>query len=86
VDSSLVKFVRHSPIGNEQDRIATFSVIDKAFAKRRKMMRSAVSVLFNDAEESLIAAGVDPTLRGEALDIGKFYQIGQQLIKHNSTK
>jgi 16S rRNA (adenine1518-N6/adenine1519-N6)-dimethyltransferase len=86
VDSSLVKFVRHKPIGNEQDRIATFSVIDKAFAKRRKMMRSAVSVLFNDAEESLIAAGVDPTLRGEALDIGKFYQIGQQLIKHNSTK
>lgn len=86
VDSSLVKFVRHTPIGNEQDRIATFSVIDKAFAKRRKMMRSAVSVLFNDAEESLIAAGVDPTLRGEALDIGKFYQIGQQLIKHNSTK
>jgi 16S rRNA (adenine1518-N6/adenine1519-N6)-dimethyltransferase len=86
VDSSLVKYVRHKPIGNEQDRIATFSVIDKAFAKRRKMMRSAVSVLFNDAEESLIAAGVDPTLRGEALDIGKFYQIGQQLIKHNSTK
>lgn len=86
VDSSLVKFVRHKTIGNEQDRIATFSVIDKAFAKRRKMMRSAVSVLFNDAEESLIAAGVDPTLRGEALDIGKFYQIGQQLIKHNSTK
>jgi len=86
VDSSLVKFVRHKPIGNEQDRIATFSVIDKAFAKRRKMMRSAVSVLFNDAEESLIAAGVDPTLRGEALDIGKFYQIGQQLIRHNSTK
>ena len=44
VDSSLVSFVRHEPLGDEDQRVATFSVIDKAFAKRRKMMRSAVGL------------------------------------------
>ena len=86
VDSSLVRFVRHEPLGDEDQRVATFSVIDKAFAKRRKMMRSAVGELFDDAEGNLIAAGVDPTIRGEALAIAQFFQIGKQLIKHNSTK
>ena len=42
--------------------------------------------LFDDAEGELIAAGVDPTIRGEALAISQFLQIGKQLIKHNSTK
>jgi 16S rRNA (adenine1518-N6/adenine1519-N6)-dimethyltransferase len=50
------------------------------------MMRSAVGELFDDAEGNLIAAGVDPTIRGEALAIAQFFQIGKQLIKHNSTK
>ena len=86
VDSSLVSFVRHAPLGAEDLRVATFSVIDKAFAKRRKMMRSAVGELFDDAEGELIAAGVDPTIRGEALAISQFLQIGKQLITHNSTK
>ena len=86
VDSSLVSFVRHEPLGDEDKRVATFSVIDKAFAKRRKMMRSAVGELFDDAEGNLIAAGVDPTIRGEALAIAQFFQIGKQLIKDNSTK
>ena len=86
VDSSLVSFVRHEPLGDEDQRVATFSVIDKAFAKRRKMMRSAIGELFDDAEGNLIAAGVDPTIRGEALAIAQFFQIGKQLIKDNSTK
>jgi 16S rRNA (adenine1518-N6/adenine1519-N6)-dimethyltransferase len=78
--------VRHPNLGTEALRVATFSVIDKAFAKRRKMMRSAVSELFDDAEGNLRKAGVEPTIRGEALDISQFLQIGKQLIKHNSTK
>ena len=86
VDSSLVSFIRHAPLGDEDQRVATFLVIDKAFAKRRMMMRSAVGELFDDAEGYLIAAGVDPTIRGEALAIAQFFQIGKQLIKHNSTK
>ena len=87
VDSSLVRFDRHAPLGSESERIATFAVIDEAFAKRRKMMRSALGQLFGGkAEEYLNNAGVDPTIRGEALSVEQFYEIGKQLIKHNRTK
>jgi len=87
VDSSLVKFDRHAPLGSESERRATFAVIDEAFAKRRKMMRSALGQLFGGkAEEYLNNAGVDPTIRGEALSVEQFYEIGKQLIKHNRTK
>jgi 16S rRNA (adenine1518-N6/adenine1519-N6)-dimethyltransferase len=87
VDSSLVRFDRHEPLGSEIERIATFAVIDEAFAKRRKMMRSALSQLFNgQAEDYLNNAGVDPTIRGEALSVEQFLEIGKQLIKHNRTK
>ena len=87
VDSSLVRFDRHEPLGSESERRATFAVIDEAFAKRRKMMRSALGQLFGGkAEEYLNNAGVDPTIRGEALSVEQFYEIGKQLIKHNRTK
>ena len=87
VDSSLVRFDRHEPLGSESERIATFAVIDEAFAKRRKMMRSALGQLFGGkAEEYLNNAGVDPTIRGEALSVEQFLEIGKQLIKHNRTK
>ena len=87
VDSTLVRFDRHAPLGSESERIATFAVIDEAFAKRRKMMRSALGQLFGGkAEEYLNNAGVDPTIRGEALSVEQFYEIGKQLIKHNRTK
>ena len=87
VDSSLVRFDRHEPLGSEIERIATFAVIDEAFAKRRKMMRSALSQLFKgQAEDYLNDAGVDPTIRGESLSVEQFLEIGKQLIKHNRTK
>jgi len=87
VDSSLVRFDRHEPLGSENERIATFVVIDEVFAKRRKMMRSALSQLFKgQAEDYLNNAGVDPTIRGEALSVEQFLEIGKQLIKHNRTK
>ena len=87
VDSALVRFDRHSPLGNESERLATFAIIDHAFAKRRKMMRSALTQLLGaNTQEYLLAAGIDPTIRGEALSVDQFFQIGKQLIKHNSNK
>ena len=82
VDSALVRFDRHSPIGSEAERVKTFKVIDHAFAKRRKMMRSAISEIFGGsaaAEVALIRAGIDPTIRGEALTVAQFAQIAQQI-------
>jgi 16S rRNA (adenine1518-N6/adenine1519-N6)-dimethyltransferase len=87
VDSALVRFTRHAPLGDERQRSATFSIIDQAFAKRRKMMRSAVAHLFTgQAEDYLIAAGIDPKIRGESLTVGQFFQIGEQLLLQGSTK
>lgn len=87
VDSSLVRFDRHPPLGSENERVATFVIIDQAFAKRRKMMRSALNQLIGtDAEKLLLDSGIDPTIRGEALSVAQFFQIGKQVIKHNSSK
>jgi len=87
VDSSLVRFDRHLPSGSEAERIATFEVIDLAFAKRRKMLRSALAKLFKtDLQLALTKAGVDPTIRGEVLEVADFLKIGKQLINEKSTK
>ncbi len=84
VDSSLVKFVRHAPAGDEATRLRVFEVIDAAFAQRRKMLRSALSELFSahgrKAEECIAAAGIDPTARGEVLVLSEFMQIANTLV------
>jgi 16S rRNA (adenine1518-N6/adenine1519-N6)-dimethyltransferase len=81
VDSKLVGFKRRPTPGDEILRKKVFSIIDLAFAQRRKMLRSALSSMYGGsaaAEEVLTAAGTDPTLRGEALDIHAFCAIAKQ--------
>ena len=78
VDSKLVGFTRHAPLGDEVLRKKVFSIIDLAFAQRRKMLRSALASLYGSssaAEEILIKADIDPTLRGEALEVKSFCRI-----------
>jgi 16S rRNA (adenine1518-N6/adenine1519-N6)-dimethyltransferase len=78
VDSKLVGFTRRETAGSEEMREKVFTIIDAAFAQRRKMLRSALSSLYGSssaAEEILIKAGIDPTLRGEALEVKSFCQI-----------
>ena len=78
VDSSLVRFVRHQSAGDETLRKATFKIIDAAFAQRRKMMRAALSDLCGGsaAASSIIeASGIDPTIRGESLQLSDFIKI-----------
>ncbi len=80
VDSSLVRFVRHQSAGDEATRSLTFSVIDAAFAQRRKMLRSALSQLFSgQAEVAITSAGIDPTIRGEMLVLRDFMAIANTL-------
>ena len=80
VDSSLVRFVRHGAAGNESERTLTFSVIDAAFAQRRKMLRSALSQIFSgQAEDAIARAGIDPTARGETLLLRDFMAIANTL-------
>jgi 16S rRNA (adenine1518-N6/adenine1519-N6)-dimethyltransferase len=78
VDSKLVGFTRRETAGSEESREKVFTIIDAAFAQRRKMLRSALSSLYGSssaAEAILIKAGIDPTLRGEALRIESFCKI-----------
>ncbi len=80
VDSSLVRFVRHEAAGDEAQRALTFSVIDAAFAQRRKMLRGALSELFSGEAEAMITkAGIDPTARGETLLLRDFMAIANTL-------
>jgi 16S rRNA (adenine1518-N6/adenine1519-N6)-dimethyltransferase len=78
VDSKLVSFTRRQTPGDEVLRRKVFTIIDAAFAQRRKMLRSALSSLYGSssaAEQILQRADIDPTLRGEALEITGFCAI-----------
>ncbi|MGQ0847035.1 MAG: 16S rRNA (adenine(1518)-N(6)/adenine(1519)-N(6))-dimethyltransferase RsmA [Sporichthyaceae bacterium] len=76
VDSGLV-LLRRGP-AREGDREAVFKVVDAAFAQRRKTLRAALGGWAGSparAEEILRAAGVDPSLRGEQLDVEDYARI-----------
>jgi len=78
VDSKLVSFTRRQTPGDEVLRRKVFTIIDAAFAQRRKMLRSALSSHYGSssaAEQILQRADIDPTLRGEALEISSFCAI-----------
>ena len=80
VDSKLVSFTRHQPLGDEALRKKVFTLIDAAFAQRRKMLRSALSSIYGSsgaAEKVLMQAGIDPTLRGESLLVNDFCSIAR---------
>ena len=80
VDSKLVAFTRRTTPGDEELRKKVFAIIDLAFAQRRKMLRSALSSMYGGsaaAEAVLTQAGIDPTLRGESLDIHNFCAIAK---------
>jgi len=78
VDSILVRFARAEQPGTEEERVATFALIDAAFQQRRKMLRQSLSVVLGDsaaASARLEAAGVAPTARGEELTVLDFLRI-----------
>ncbi|GAA3397470.1 16S rRNA (adenine(1518)-N(6)/adenine(1519)-N(6))-dimethyltransferase RsmA [Cryptosporangium minutisporangium] len=77
VDSGLVRLERRDPpVG--ASRKDTFAVVDAAFAQRRKTLRAALAGWAGGAvraEAALRAAGVDPTARGETIDVATFTRI-----------
>ncbi len=78
VDSGLVEMVRRPPPETTATREEVFRCIDAAFAQRRKTLRAALAGWAGGAaaaETVLRAAGVDPSARGEQLDIAAFAAI-----------
>ncbi|AXE39475.1 16S rRNA (adenine(1518)-N(6)/adenine(1519)-N(6))-dimethyltransferase RsmA [Acidipropionibacterium virtanenii] len=83
VESGLVRITRREPPETSATREEVFAVIDAAFANRRKMLRSACAGLCGGssrASELIAAAGIDPTLRGEALGIEEFSRIAERIV------
>ena len=80
VDSKLVSFIRHTSPADEKLRPIVFMAIDSAFSQRRKMLRSVLKGWLGSSatvESVLEKAGIDPTLRGEALEIGEYCSIAR---------
>jgi 16S rRNA (adenine1518-N6/adenine1519-N6)-dimethyltransferase len=76
VDSGLVALIRRPP--PDGDRLATFAVVDAAFATRRKGLRAALAPWAGSpaaAEIRLRAAGIDPATRGEKLSVTDFARL-----------
>jgi 16S rRNA (adenine1518-N6/adenine1519-N6)-dimethyltransferase len=82
VDSGLVAWSRREPPLTTATREEVFTVVDAAFAQRRKTLRAALSGLAGSgaaAEAALRSAEVDPTARGEVLDVAAFARIAEAL-------
>lgn len=82
VDSGLVSFQRREPPPTTAARTDVFSVIDAAFAQRRKSLRSALANWAGSADvaEAIVrAAGIDPAIRGERLSVAQFAAIAQNV-------
>jgi len=80
IHSGLVSFTRGAPPAPHATREQVFAVIDAAFAQRRKTLRAALATWAGSAAEAerfIVAAGVDPTARGEVLDIDAFVRIAE---------
>jgi 16S rRNA (adenine1518-N6/adenine1519-N6)-dimethyltransferase len=84
VDSGLVAWTRRDPPTDRVSRRQVFAVVDAAFAQRRKVLRGALRPLAGSAEaaeRALLAAGVEPTARGEQLDVAAFARIAEALVE-----
>ncbi|MFF2316650.1 16S rRNA (adenine(1518)-N(6)/adenine(1519)-N(6))-dimethyltransferase RsmA [Arthrobacter sp. NPDC058097] len=80
IQSGLVAFTRRKPPATTASREQVFAVVDAAFAQRRKTLRAALAGWAGsaaEAERCLVAAGVDPTARGEVIDIAAFARIAE---------
>ncbi|MGN2635926.1 16S rRNA (adenine(1518)-N(6)/adenine(1519)-N(6))-dimethyltransferase RsmA [Nocardia takedensis] len=84
VDSGLVRVDRFAdapwPL-DDAHRRRVFAVVDAAFAQRRKTLRAALAGWAGspvEAERRLVAAGIDPTARGETLDTAAFVRLAEQ--------
>lgn len=80
IKSGLVAFERRPELLSTLPREDIFAIVDAAFAQRRKTLRAALAGWAGSgarAEQILVEAGIDPTLRGEKLDIHDYIRIAE---------
>jgi 16S rRNA (adenine1518-N6/adenine1519-N6)-dimethyltransferase len=88
VDSGLVALERRDPPATSATREQVFSVVDAAFAQRRKTLRAALRALapVDVVESALAAADVPSSARGEQLDITDFARIAEGMAAHGTSR
>lgn len=84
VDSLLLSFTRRNhPSSNDEGlRKRTFSVIETAFAQRRKMLRASLAPYLGSSEKAsarLTELGIDPTARAENMTLDDFILIARSI-------
>ncbi len=78
IDSGLVRIDVTRTDRDPAVRSRLFTLIDAAFAQRRKTLRAALSGWAGSPQQSedlLTAAGIDPKTRGEALTVADFQRL-----------
>jgi 16S rRNA (adenine1518-N6/adenine1519-N6)-dimethyltransferase len=83
VDSALVAFTRR-PAPSTVSRKVLFSLVDAAFAQRRKTLRAALAGWAGSADQAqslLEAAGLASTARGEQLSVEDFARLASVAIE-----
>jgi 16S rRNA (adenine1518-N6/adenine1519-N6)-dimethyltransferase len=83
VDSALVSFIRREP-PSDVPREVVFSLVDAAFAQRRKTLRAALASWAGsaDAAGALLAdAGLSGTARGEQLGVADFARLAETAVR-----
>lgn len=88
IDSGLVHIDVTRTHRDPDQRRRLFSVVDAAFAQRRKTLRAALATWAGSpqrAEELLRAAGIDPKTRGEALGVADFERLAAAGAAYDST-
>ncbi len=87
VDSAVVKLaVRKAPAVAVSDEDMFFKTVKAAFSQRRKTLLNCLSSGFaapkTDMREVLISAGIEPTRRGETLDLEEFAALSERLFQY----
>lgn len=83
VDSALVSFTRR-PAPSTVVRGLVFSLVDAAFAQRRKTLRAALAGWAGSADAAgrlLAEAGIDPSARGEQLTVADFAGLAEAAVR-----
>lgn len=83
VESAVIRLDRHELCQDRELLKAACKVADAAFAQRRKNIRNSMKSAFDTqtVDALLEACNIDPKLRGEALDVEQYLQLGEELLE-----
>ena len=75
VDSTVIRLVPLAKLRYPADKRMLEVTLAAAFGNRRKMLRSSLSTAYDDAEDWLRQAEIDPTRRAEILSVEEFCRL-----------